>query len=172
MSDDLRLRSVSDLGLDSIKKSSSNRKKRIRNSWAMLSVGLVLAVVVAVVGALVPTFGIIGTVGLTVVAGVFQVLSVIVAGGTEPHETMVRSQLINGITLSGRLQGLRAEVEAIYETGTTEQRRKVLGEVSAAFTYLQDHADMSVYGWMDVRPDLVLEKDPPFQPSPPSKRGR
>lgn len=157
MSEEIGLFPVGLLTLQSIKRAKDKRKRRAIASWTLLGISLALTVLLTILGVIVPALGVAGGVCLTALAGVFQVLSVLAAGDMEISEAFVRQQLVNGVKLSGRLNEMRQIAEPAYEKATPEERRRVLGYLSAGFTHLQDLADLSVYGWIDVRPDVVLD---------------
>lgn len=155
MSNDASLPPIADFSLQSIRKAEDKRVARNRNSWLLGGAAIACTVLLAVLGVVVPTLGIIAAACLTVIVGIFQILSVIVAS-SEIDESMARQQMVNGVKMTENLNELRKKVELAYEQGTADERRRTLGEVSAAFTFLQDSAEMSLRGWMDVRPDLLL----------------
>lgn len=134
----------------------SRRKGRDRRSWILLGIGLGSTVVVALIGIIFSgAAAVLGAVGLTIVAGVFQVLSVIVAGGNEPDADFVRTHIIQGQFLVDGLEDVRLQVEKAYETGNAEERRLMLGRVSAAFIQLEQSAQVGLAGWAMVRPELL-----------------
>jgi hypothetical protein len=119
-----------------------------------------LTAVVAVLGVTLPSFGFLGAAGLAAVAGIFQVLSVIVSSQSGPTEDTVRMQLLNALQQVRRLEELQVRTERVYETGTEDERRRLLGEISSAFTYLQDNATINFHGWASIYPNLVLHSHP------------
>ena len=149
------LQPVHSLRIESIRKPQDGRRSQTRLSWYLLAVGIGFTILLAVLSVLLTDLGAWGAAGLTLVAGIFQVLGVVVATRTGPAEETVRHQLFSALRMFKRLDDLRQQTEHEYEAGNAETRRKHLGKVSAAFTYLQDSAESNFYGWASIYPDLV-----------------
>lgn len=155
---------IDELGLADIRRARDQRANRIKWSWWLLGTGILFTVLLAVAGVIGSGLGIFAAASLTLVSGLFQVLSVIAAGGREVSEEFVRMQLVNGTRLSSRLNATREMVENAYKRGTNaEERRLTLGHVSTTFVHLQDYSEMSVRGWMEIRPDIILNNGHPRQ---------
>jgi hypothetical protein len=129
MPDEPGLSPIENINLQSIRRSENKRAARIRYSWVLLAIALISTSLVATFGIIIPKQGIVAASSLTVVAGIFQVLSVIVASGSEVDSNVARMQLLNGLKLTANLNELRTKVEETYEQGTTEQRRRLLGNL-------------------------------------------
>lgn len=156
MSDNQETDGIGAFVLRGIKNPTSKTKKRSKTSWTLLAVGVASTLVVAVIGLAVPGLsGLLAACGFAIVAGVFQVLSVIVASSPPVSDDAVRQQLANGQILLRRIDDMSRYVQAVYETGTAEDRRLALGVISARLIHFQDHAVMSLYGWGSASPDLL-----------------
>ncbi len=156
------LRPVEQLGMHSIAPARDDRRERKKQSNRLMWASILLTACIAGLGVGLSDFPLLAAVGLTLLAGLLQVLSVIVARNANPSEDNVRTQLLNAWQLCQRLDWLRVKTEQAYEVGNAEQRRRTLGETSATFTLLQDTATVNFYGWASIYPEMIL--DPPNAP--------
>lgn len=149
----------SDFGTFLIVPSNPNRARNARRtSWALVGVGVALSVALAVIAATqTATISAI----LAVLAGVFQVASVVVTQvGGKPDDNLVRHLTRRFVTLGYRINlSVDAAEAAFREAPADGKTREHTGRLSVELSYTREAVGELLATWRDLNPELFTEKE-------------
>jgi hypothetical protein len=157
--DRLILRPQPELVLPVLKPSSQSLYAKFA-SWTLLSFGLALTVVIAIIGSKGQQISLLPLVALTVSSGLFQLMSVI-AGNTanRPDSNLVKTVARRLLILQAQAAGATERAQRALELVDIKDSRQELGILSVQLSQLHEHLVESLETWRDLSPDLFIQED-------------